>query len=82
MAAGFDPALGGGVMYTNPPEVDRELAALRARVAEAERLLRLAYGGVGTLRRMSAGDSPEYASYDKWQREAVEWLGPSAGVGQ
>lgn len=50
--------------------------ALQARLAEAERLLRLAYGAVGTLRRISVSEKDRLsaASYEGWQREADAWL--------
>lgn len=52
--------------------------ALAARLAEAERLIRRAYGCVSTLRRMCVGpDRDSAASYEEWQREANAWLGTS-----
>lgn len=45
-----------------------------AALVEAEGLIRLAYGAIGTLRRMPNA-SPTYA---EWQREADAWLSARA----
>jgi hypothetical protein len=52
---------------------DATIESLRSRLAEAKRLIRRAYGAVGTLRRMATG-TEAYESYDEWQREANAWL--------
>ena len=48
------------------------LDRLRRELAEAERLIRRAYGAIGTLRRTS--DVAARKSYSDWQDEANVWL--------
>jgi predicted nucleic acid-binding Zn-ribbon protein len=55
-----------------------ELEFLRRELEGAERLIRRAYGAIGTLRRTS--DIAARKSYSDWQDEANAWLAanPSA----